>query len=115
MIIIMNDCFSRYSVSRCERNYASCNFANRNGSSWNELSQILKNFCIFKLIWFWGKTALLPLVMEKLESYSWMQRIKFLHAPFQIFACGAMYINYRLLQFSNAIINTDYFLPVSLL
>ncbi|EFX71151.1 hypothetical protein DAPPUDRAFT_309196 [Daphnia pulex] len=34
--------------------------------------------------------TLLPLVMEKLESYSWMQRIKFLHAPFQIVACGAI-------------------------
>ncbi|KAG5316073.1 SFXN2 protein, partial [Pseudoatta argentina] len=31
---------------------------------------------------------ILPPIMEKLEKYAWMQRIKLLHAPIQIMMCG---------------------------
>jgi len=33
--------------------------------------------------------TLLPIVMERLEKMRWMQRVKFLHAPMQVFMCGA--------------------------
>lgn len=33
--------------------------------------------------------VLLPILMEKLEKQSWMQKIKALHAPFQVLMCGA--------------------------
>lgn len=31
---------------------------------------------------------LLPIVMERLEKYNWMKRVKFLHAPIQVALCG---------------------------
>jgi hypothetical protein len=35
-------------------------------------------------------SAILPVVMEKLERYPWMQKIQPLHAPFQVMAVGCL-------------------------
>jgi len=35
-------------------------------------------------------SALLPIIMEKLERYRWMQKIQPLHAPFQVMAVGCL-------------------------
>jgi hypothetical protein len=35
---------------------------------------------------------LLPILMERLEKRAWFNRIKFLHAPFQVLLCGAFLI-----------------------
>ncbi|KAK0183304.1 hypothetical protein PV327_001357 [Microctonus hyperodae] len=32
--------------------------------------------------------CILPVIMERLEKYQWMQRIKVLHAPIQVLLCG---------------------------
>ncbi|CAB4034663.1 Sideroflexin-2 [Paramuricea clavata] len=31
---------------------------------------------------------IIPIIMEKLEKYRWMQRIKVLHMPIQVLLCG---------------------------
>lgn len=33
---------------------------------------------------------ILPVIMERLEKYPWMQSIKPLHAPFQVMAIGCL-------------------------
>lgn len=33
---------------------------------------------------------ILPVIMEKIEPYPWMQRIKFLHAPIQVMGVGCL-------------------------
>jgi hypothetical protein len=35
-------------------------------------------------------SAILPVVMEKLERYPFMQKIQPLHAPFQVMAVGCL-------------------------
>jgi hypothetical protein len=35
-------------------------------------------------------SAILPVVMEKLERYPWMQKIQPLHAPLQVMAVGCL-------------------------
>lgn len=34
--------------------------------------------------------TILPVIMERLEKYAWMQRIQILHAPIQVMAVGCL-------------------------
>lgn len=38
---------------------------------------------------------ILPVIMERLEKYPWMQRIKVLHAPIQVMAVGCLYVTLK--------------------
>jgi hypothetical protein len=54
--------------------------------SWYQLDSVFRDVIDMSL------SALLPIIMEKLERYLWMHKIQPLHAPFQVMAVGCLWV-----------------------
>ena len=72
---------------------------NKNIRCCGDLAPRLVDFCslyqldiVFRDTVDMSLSAVLPIIMEKLERYRWMQKIQPLHAPFQVMAVGCLWV-----------------------
>lgn len=72
---------------------------NKNIRCCGDLAPRLVDFCswyqldsVFRDVIHMSLSAVLPIIMEKLERYRWMQKIQPLHAPFQVMAVGCLWV-----------------------
>ncbi|XP_065648635.1 sideroflexin-2 isoform X2 [Hydra vulgaris] len=58
------------------------------GFSKNAAYKGIMQVCVSRITMAAPGMLLIPLIMQKLETYPWMQKIKPLHAPLQVLLCG---------------------------